>query len=133
MSTNPENIGRYLPRDQSSETAQNSDNKTFISNFYQSPDTLLPTVTLSTPILDTQGNRIGTLSAHLNLDRIDEITSDIEGIGKNGENYLVVDVGSNFTARNVFASAQQFEADEFPDGIDSPGIAAAMGGARGRG
>lgn len=133
MSTTSDNIGRYLPRDQSSEMAQKSGNTTFISNFYQSPETLLPTVTLSTPIFDDQGHRLGTLSAHLNLDRIDEITGDIQGMGKTGENYLVTDVGSNFTTRNVFASAQQFEADEFPEGIDSPGIIAAMNGGRGRG
>lgn len=133
MSTKSENIGRYLPRDQSSEMVQESDSTTFISNFYQSPDTLLPTVTLSTPILDEQGNRLGTLSAHLNLDRIDEITGDIQGMGETGENYLVTDIGSNFKTRHVFASARQFEADEFPEGINSPGIIAAMNGGRGRG
>ena len=134
VSTNADNIGKYLPRDQSSETVQGIGNQTFISNFYASTDTGLPTVTLITPILDEASQqRLGTLSAHLVLDRADEITQDVEGMGQTGESYLVADVGSAFSEEYVFASADAFRADEFPEGISSPGIEAAMNGDRGRG
>ena len=131
MSTEPNNIGRYLPRDQSSELAGLEDT-TFISNVYRSSETALPTVTLTAPILNGQGDRIGTLSSHLNLDRLDEIINDNEGMGKTAENYLVTDLSSAFEVQPMLVSAKRFGADEFPDGIESPGINAALSGDRGR-
>ncbi len=134
VSTDAEKIGRYSPRDQTSEMFQGSAHTSvFVSNFYQSPDTNLPTVTLSTPIFDSQNRRVGTLAAHLNLDRVDEITATREGMGKTGKSYLVTDIGSSFDTQYVFISAQEFAAEDFPNGIISPGIQAAMTGNNGRG
>jgi len=133
MSTNPDNIGRYAPLDQNSEAIPGSGRTTFVSNFYQSSDTQQPTATFATPILNEMGKRLGTLAVHLNLDRIDDIIRDNRGLGTTGETYLVADLGSNFSHRNVFVSAESFSSKEFPNGVESEGIAAAMRGNDDRG
>lgn len=133
MSTNPEHIGRYAPLDQNSEVIQGSGKATFVSNFYQSSDTRQPTATFATPILNEKGKRLGMLAVHLNLDRIDDIIRDNRGLGATGETYLVANLGNNFSHRNVFVSAEGFGSQEFPDGVDSRGIAAAMAGNDDRG
>ncbi|MEM9220502.1 MAG: cache domain-containing protein, partial [Cyanobacteria bacterium P01_F01_bin.150] len=119
VSTTSGNIGQYRPGEHSNEIKNDTNNVTFISTFYESPETRLPTVTISSPILDSQGNLMATLSAHINLDRIDEITGDIQDID---QTYLVTDIGNSFAEKYVFASAKQFEAHDFPEGLNSPGI-----------
>lgn len=133
MSTNPENLGRYVPFHQSSDALPGSGNAAFVSNFYQSADTQQPTVTFTTPIRDDRGQQLGILAVHLNLDRIDEIIRDNRGLGATGETYLVANLGSNFANRNAFVSAEKFGSEEFPDGVESVGIEAAMGGSDDRG
>ncbi|MGK7925275.1 MAG: cache domain-containing protein, partial [Spirulina sp.] len=133
MSTNPDNIGNYAPLDQNSEAIQGSASTALVSNFYQSSDTQQPTATFTTPILDETGKRLGMLAVHINLDRIDEIIRDKSGLGDTGETYLVANLGNNFTHRNAFVSAAGFGSAEFPDGVESEGILAAMEGVDDRG
>lgn len=133
MSTNPENIGRYAPLDQNSEAIQGPGSTIFVSNFYQSSDTQKPTATFTVPIFNENNKRLGMLAVHLNLDRIDDIIRDNRGLGETGETYLVANLGSNFSQRNVFVSAEGFGSQEFPDGVESEGIAAAMAGKDDRG
>ncbi|MEM9219989.1 MAG: ATP-binding protein, partial [Cyanobacteria bacterium P01_F01_bin.150] len=57
-------------------------------------------------------------------------TGDIQDID---QTYLVTDIGNSFAEKYVFASAKQFEAHDFPEGLNSPGITEAMIGGSGRG
>lgn len=133
VSTNPDHIGRYAPLDQSTEALADSQTTTFISNFYQSPETKKPTASFSTSIFDPNGKRLGMLVIHLNLNRIDDIIRDSRGLGKTGETYFVVNLGDNFSQRNAFVSAERFASELLRDGVESKGIVAAMAGNNGRG
>ncbi len=133
VSTHPDHIGRYDPLDQSSDVSPGSDNGSFISNFYQSPDTQQPTASFNTSISDENGKRLGMLAIHLNLNRIDDIIRDNRGLGATGETYLVANLGNNFSPRNAFVSAKRFASDPLLDGVKSKGIGAAMAGNDGRG
>ncbi len=133
VSTNPDHIGRYAPLDQSTEALAGSRNSTFISNFYQSPETKKPTASFSTSIFDPNGQRLGILVIHLNLNRIDDIIRDSRGLGATGETYFVVNLGDSFSQRNAFVSAERFAAELLSGGVESQGIVAAMAGNDGRG
>ncbi|MDZ8225083.1 hybrid sensor histidine kinase/response regulator [Nostoc sp. ChiVER01] len=101
----------------------------FNPNFYVSPLTGKPSVTLATSLRNTAGVRQGVILAHLNLDRIDNIVRERTGLGKSGETYLV---GSLIT-KNTFISKPQVNTQDFPEGISSQGIDEAMSGVRGFG
>ncbi|MBD2306740.1 response regulator [Chroococcidiopsis sp. FACHB-1243] len=103
---------------------------TFAPIFYVSPITGKPSVTLATPLRDAAGVRQGIVLAHLNLDRIDRIVRERTGLGDSGETYLV----GSLVSKNAFISkAEKTEAQEFPEGISSQGIDAAMSGVSGSG
>ncbi|WP_219889054.1 hybrid sensor histidine kinase/response regulator, partial [Chroococcidiopsis cubana] len=103
---------------------------TFAPIFYVSPVTGKPSVTLATPLRDAAGVRQGIVLAHLNLDRIDRIVRERTGLGNSGETYLV----GSLVSKNAFISkAEKTEAREFPEGISSQGIDAAMSGVSGSG
>jgi signal transduction histidine kinase/CheY-like chemotaxis protein len=103
---------------------------TFAPIFYVSPVTGKPSVTLATPLRDAAGVRQGIVLAHLNLDRIDRIVRERTGLGNSGETYLV----GSLVSKNAFISkAEKTEAQEFPEGISSQGIDAAMSGVSGSG
>ncbi|NHC36158.1 hybrid sensor histidine kinase/response regulator [Scytonema millei] len=103
---------------------------TFDPIFYVSPVTGKPSVTLATPLRDASGVRQGIILAHLNLDRIDRIVRERTGLGNSGETYLV---GSLVTKNAFISKADKTEAQEFPEGISSQGIDAAMSGVSGSG
>ncbi|OWY68112.1 hybrid sensor histidine kinase/response regulator [cyanobacterium TDX16] len=103
---------------------------TFDPIFYVSPVTGKPSVTLATPLRDASGVRQGIILAHLNLDRIDRIVRERTGLGNSGETYLV---GSLVTKNAFISKADKTEAREFPAGISSQGIDAAMSGVSGSG
>lgn len=103
---------------------------TFAPIFYVSPVTGKPSVTLATSLRDAAGVRQGIILAHLNLDRIDRIVRERTGLGNSGETYLV----GSLVSKNAFISkAEKTEAPEFPEGISSQGIDAAMSGVSGSG
>ncbi len=104
----------------------------YVQKVYPSPMTFVPTITLSRPVLAPAdsarpGRAIGVLALHLNLERMDEIVLhkrlDNEGAG---ESYLV----DRF---NVFISGNRFGTEEFPRGVRSQGIDAALQGRSGFG
>ncbi|WP_341529588.1 ATP-binding protein [Nostoc sp. UHCC 0302] len=101
----------------------------FAPIFYSSPVTGKPSVTLAAPLRDVAGVRQGIILAHLNLDQIDIIVRERTGLGKSGETYLV----SSLITKNTFISKAQVNTRNFPGGISSPGIDAAMSGVRGFG
>ena len=132
LSTNKANEGRFealvhfsylLPDDRLS----------FTPNFYPSPVSREPRMTLATHLLDQRGQTIGMLAIHLNLDRIDEIIRKRTGPGKTGETYLVGNQGSSLALYNFFVSGQGQDNQAFPEGISSQGIEQAMRGKNGRG
>ncbi|WP_445633553.1 histidine kinase [Nostoc sp. DSM 114161] len=97
--------------------------------FYVSPVTGKPSVTLATNLRDKAGVRRGMILAHLSLDRIDRIVRERTGLSQSGETYLV---GSLIT-KNTLISQATIKNKEFPNGIRSKGIDAAMSGFSGSG
>ncbi|MBE9115508.1 HAMP domain-containing protein [Lusitaniella coriacea LEGE 07157] len=95
--------------------------------FYVSPATGKTTVTFAAPLRNAQGERVGAILAHLNLDRIDRIVRAGTGLGESSETYLI---GSLVTASD-FISKSETQTKEFPDGVSSAGIDAAMQGGSG--
>jgi len=99
---------------------------TYVQNVYPSPLTLLPTMTVSTPVIDEKGEVVGVLAANLNMERMDEIINDRTGLGKSGESYLV-------DRYNILVSGKRFGSETFPRGVHSRGIENAVGGSNGSG
>ena len=100
--------------------------KLFVQNVYTSPLTGEPTMTISTPVLDSKGNLVGVLAAHVNLERLDSIVLQRAGLGTTGETYLV-------DRTNSFVSAARFGERKFPRGIHTQGIDSALQGISGSG
>jgi GAF domain-containing protein/HAMP domain-containing protein len=99
---------------------------TFVQNVYPSPETGRPTMTVATPLSDSTGRPLGVLAAHLNLENMDSIILERTGLGASGETYLV----DKF---NVFVSEAHFGRQEFPRGVHTEGIDAALQGIDGFG
>lgn len=132
VSSNPNKVGKYQPLLQYSEvTKAPTDN--LISNFYPSAETGQPMITFAISILNENGKQLGMLATHLNLERMDTITREQSGLGETVETYLVGNIGSSLSRRNVFVSATKFGSEEFPDGIESDAIIAATNGNNGKG
>jgi len=132
LSTNPTQNGKHLPLVQLSEVTPERIN-TVEYNFYRSPSSEKPLITLETPILNRSGKRMGMVATDLNLEIIDRIIRSRVGLGKTGETYLVANVGSSLSGENGFVFADRFGSEEFPEGIESKGITDALSGNNGRG
>jgi signal transduction histidine kinase/DNA-binding NarL/FixJ family response regulator len=100
---------------------------TYVQNVYPWPVTLKPTMTIATPLFapDDQ-RRLGVLAVHLSLERMDSIVLEHAGLGASGETYLV-------DRYNVFVSAERFGRGEFPQGVHTEGVDAAVQGVDGSG
>ena len=99
---------------------------TYVQKVYPSPVTSRPTMSISTPLLDDADVARGVFAVHLNLERLDEILLKRSELGVSSETYLV----DRF---NVLISGQRFGRDEFPRGVRSAGIDAALAGGDGSG
>ncbi|MDY7005204.1 MAG: ATP-binding protein [Cyanobacteriota bacterium] len=132
VSSNPNKIGKYQPLIQYSEVTK-SPTDNLISNFYPSAETGQPMITFATPILSKNGKQLGILATHLNLEIIDTIIREQSGLGETVETYLVGNIGSSLSRRNVFVSATKFGSEEFPDGISSKAIDTVINGNNGKG
>lgn len=97
-----------------------------VQNVYPSAVTSAPTLTIATPLIDNRQGRLGVIAAHVSLEKLDRIVKDRTGLGSSGESYLV-------DALNVFVSAEGFGTEEFPRGVHSFGIDAAVNGESGAG
>jgi signal transduction histidine kinase/HAMP domain-containing protein len=86
-----------------------------------------PTITIATPLFDERKRRVGVLASHLSLARIDRLILDRTGLGTSGETY-VVNTSSAFVSAEALLSGQ-----EFPRGVQSEGIDAALQGVDGSG
>ena len=117
-STNRDRIGLFRLADRYFVQGQRG---IFVQNVYPSPVTLKPTMTIAAPLYDPNGTAFGVLAAHINLDRLDQIILERVGIGASSETYLV----DQF---NEFVSGQRFGRNDFPRGVHTVGIDAAVRG-----
>ncbi|MBI1876816.1 MAG: HAMP domain-containing protein [Chloroflexi bacterium] len=101
---------------------------TFVQNVYISPVTGKPAMTIVVPFFGQTGGRLGILAAHLYLERLNRIILNRTGLGESGETYLV-DKTNTFVSEARFRS-QKFD---FPQGIHTEGIDAAVAGNDGAG
>jgi two-component system cell cycle sensor histidine kinase/response regulator CckA len=99
---------------------------TAIQNVHPSPITVDPTMSVSTPLLDPNGMAYGVIVVRLNLDMMDRIIQDRTGLGQTGEAYLV----DRFS---TFVSGSRFGRANYPRGVHSYGIDAALKGGNGSG
>lgn len=97
----------------------------FVQKMYPSPVTGKPMLTVSAPLRSGQGKPIGVVSAHLNLQILEDMLPQT-GTGYPVEFYLVNRFGE-------FVSASRFGRAEFRRGVQSLGIAQALAGRRGIG
>jgi signal transduction histidine kinase len=96
-------------------------------HIYTSPVTGKSTITIATPLFDERKRRVGVLASHLSLARIDRLILERTGLGGSGETYVV-------NTSSAFVSAEAlFSGQEFPGGVHSEGIDAALQGADGSG
>ncbi len=98
---------------------------TYVQNVYPSPLEFKPTLTISTPLKAPGGDRLGVLAAHLNLGELDRLIHRA-GLGDSGEAYLV-------DKYNDFVSGTHFGREQFPRGVHTAGIDAAVDGRDGSG
>lgn len=118
VSTSPENEGQYRVSD----TYYTEGRKdVFVQNVYISPQTSKPAMTISSPVFDESGNLLGVVAAHIDIERLDQLILQRAGLGETGETYLV----DRF---NNFVSAPRFGNREFPRGVHTEGIDAALEG-----
>lgn len=98
-----------------------------IQSISVSPDTGNPTMTIATPLLNEVGLQLGgVLVAQLNLDRMDKIILKQAGLGESGQTYLV-------DKSNALVSSKNINEQEYPQGVSSEGINAAIQGVDGTG
>ena len=129
LSTNKQREGEYEILANVTYVEQLKLGYSFSPIFYVSPFTGKPAVTLAKPIRNSQGIRQGIVLVDLNLERIDRIVRERTGLGESGETYLV----GSLVSKNTFISRDRDDPEEFPEGISSPGIDAAMHGISGYG
>ena len=98
----------------------------FVQSIYMSPITGEPSITIAMPLLNEIGDRMGVLAAHVDLDAMDDVVLSGAGLGMTGEIYLV-------DRLNTFASSSRFGRMEFPRGVHTDAIDAAVKGEDGRG
>lgn len=118
VSTERENEGQYRVSDSYYTQGRLG---LYTQNVYTSPQTGRPAMTISAPVHDAQGNLIGVVALHLNLERLDGIILQRAGLGETGETYIV----DRF---NNFISAVRSGEREYPRGVHTQGIDAALQG-----
>ena len=117
-STSPEVEGEYRIRDTWFIHGRVG---TYVQSVYPSPVTLRPTLTIATPLLDPTGVSLGVLAANLDLQVLDAIAGEAVAVFPSSESYLV----DRF---NSLVSSEQFGSDDYPRGVHSEGVDAAIRG-----
>ncbi len=127
--------GKYQPLGQTntyfSADAVIKETKKVKPTFYTSTITGKPQISLATPILNRQSQRIGIVLISLNLKEIDDLIRQRAGLGETGQTYLV----GRLEEKNAFISSNNLEEFEkyAKTGIDSFAIRAATSGRDGSG
>lgn len=122
LSTEPSNEGDYRVLDRYFVEGRNAP---FLQKVYPSPRDFTPTMTLSAPVSSTLGQP-AVLALHLDLLEMDQILFSSTGLEASSETYLV-------DSFNVFVSGRRIGREEYPRGVHSLGIDAALSGDRGTG
>lgn len=101
-SDDPTLEGRYRPLGDPATYFTRDRLDVVVPNFYISPTTQKGAVTVATPILDNQGDRMAALVVDLDLDEVDTLIRENTGLGETAETYLV----SRVRGKTVFISKQ---------------------------
>ncbi len=99
--------------------------RTFIQNLYVSAATQKPLITISTPLVGSQGNVLGVLATHLNLSRIEDIIFNQTGLGQTGKTFLI-------TRNQVLIKATRSGGESLDNTLQTPGSQAALAGKNGQ-
>ncbi len=93
----------------------------FVHPVYFSPTLDQMTITIARPLANATDSNSGVIAVHLNLDRLDAIVLNRAGLGETGESYLIGQY-------NEVVSSGRFGNREFPRGVHTVGIHAALEG-----
>lgn len=137
LSTNKDLEGKYQPLGQTNTYLTRDsvleEGKKIQPTFYTSAITGKPQISLATPILERNSQRIGVVLITLNLNEIDDLIRQRAGLGQTGVTYLV----GRLEERNAFISSSLVELEQLQEyattGIDSYAIRAATSGRNGSG
>ncbi|MEO0707771.1 MAG: sensor histidine kinase [Cyanobacteria bacterium J06649_5] len=133
FSTNQQRQNKYQPLGATT-TYFTADETEIKPTFYNSPITQKAAITLATPVLDADNQRIAVLSVTLDLQEIDDLIREKTGLGETGQTYLI----GRLERKNTFiasAAAEGNAAAEAPsaEGVSSVGIDSATKGEDGSG
>ena len=137
LSTNKDLEGKYQPLGQTNTYLTRDsvleEGKKIQPTFYTSAITGKQQISLATPILERNSQRIGAILITLNLNEIDDLIRQRAGLGQTGVTYLV----GRLEERNAFISSSLVELEQLQEyattGIDSYAIRAATSGRNGSG
>ncbi|MDX2272867.1 MAG: diguanylate cyclase [Cyanobacteriota bacterium] len=123
VSTNKGHEGQHRAQDPYFVQGQQT---TYLQNVYASPVTAHPTITIATPLLETSGKPVGVLATHLDLVKMLRVLQGDPRPGETTQTYLV-------DPYHTLIAGDRFGSPDFPLGIRSPGIDAAIAGNSGEG
>jgi len=86
IASSPQHVGLAQGHETYFQTGLTS---TQVTTFYFSELLNAPTITISTPLFDKAGRRVGVLASHLSLATVDQIIGERNGLGASGKVYLV--------------------------------------------
>jgi GAF domain-containing protein/HAMP domain-containing protein len=121
-STEPSHIDSYRILDSYFEQGKEGP---YRKNPYTSPYTRQAAMSVSRPIHDDAGERLGVIAIHLSLIDMDNIIARPAGLGETGHVYLI-------DQRNAFFSGEPPDRDDFQRGAHSEGINRAVAGESGQ-
>lgn len=101
-SDNPTLEGTYRPLGYPATYFTRERINTVVPNFYVPADTQKAAITVATPIMDEQRERMAALVVDLNLDQVDTLIRDTTGLGDTAETYLV----GKTEGKTIFVSKQ---------------------------
>lgn len=114
VSSNPINEGKSFAKSPFFITGQ----LRLAENIFISSETSFPTIVLATPLFDNNKRRIGVLAAELDIERVDHLFQDRQGLGETGESYLI-DQSHRFISIDLLSDRQQYKDDAYSEGIDA--------------
>ena len=130
FSTNKNREGKYEVSANFTTVEKFGSGESSVPNFYSSPGTGKPALTLEKTLRNQVGESQGTFGAHLNLEQIDKIVRDSSGLGKSGKTYLIGELRSG---KKTFITEAQNKSQNLIQDVNSQGIEEAMSGASGSG
>ncbi|WP_199309134.1 hybrid sensor histidine kinase/response regulator [Limnothrix sp. FACHB-406] len=101
-SDDPTLEGRYRPLGDPATYFTRDRLNVVVPHFYISPKTQKTAITVATPMMDSQGERMAALVVDLDLEEVDRLIRDNTGLGKTAETYLV----GRAKGKTVFISKQ---------------------------